>query len=445
MQALEQLERRFARILDEAVSKRELKRLVIAYSGGADSAALLHLAVRYAQKKDLDSACVHVDHGLTPESSSWSAHCVEFAHGLGVPIEVLAVEQKCPAGASVEAWAREQRYQLMLSALVRGDGLLTAHHEDDQAETVLARMFAGAGPHGLAGTRKYKVQGGFPVLRPLLAESRSTLQAYCTRHGLAWIEDPMNFDRRFDRAAIRHDILPAVDQFNAAARRNMARSAAIQEEIAAYLDSVCGDIFASHSRAPTQIPVSVIDAQPALLQKMLIRHLAVSNGLDVPGARHIKEALRQFCGEDAAGSGCVNWGPNQIRKYREHLYAVSARNLECRPNAQRIAPEEDVIFPGGVVRLARGGKVGLAANCLNDDDVVVRFRSGGECLRPSGRNGRHTLKKLFQEWGVPPWQRAFVPLIYIGDEIAAVADYCLCDPFVSGEEAGLSVVWESCL
>ncbi|MEQ8660172.1 MAG: tRNA lysidine(34) synthetase TilS, partial [Gammaproteobacteria bacterium] len=153
------LEARVAATLSRLRGACGASRLLVAWSGGLDSTVLLHLACAHARADGLAIAAVHVDHGLAAESTAWAAHCVRYAARLGVPCTTRRLAASPPAGASIEAWAREQRYAALAGQSDAATLVLTAHHRDDQRETVLQRVLEGAGPHGLAGMRELRRLG----------------------------------------------------------------------------------------------------------------------------------------------------------------------------------------------------------------------------------------------------------------------------------------------
>jgi len=177
--------------------------LWVGVSGGVDSIALLDLISRAQVPQGWRVAAVHANHALSPEADAWQAHCAHVAATLG--IEFYANKLKVPADGNLEANAREARYAYFRSMAAQCDVVVTAHHADDQLETVLLKLFQG---RGFTGIQTVGRTLGVNVLRPLLNVSRATLEAYCKTRGLQWIEDPSNQDQRYDRNYLRHEIVP---------------------------------------------------------------------------------------------------------------------------------------------------------------------------------------------------------------------------------------------
>ncbi|WP_241005985.1 tRNA lysidine(34) synthetase TilS, partial [Aeromonas media] len=149
--------------------------LLVAFSGGLDSTVLLVLAARFAREQGLALRALHVHHGLSPHADAWVAHCEGVCQQLAVPLMVERVQLQRGNGDSLEAQAREARYQRLAASLGEGEWLLTAHHQDDQLETLLLALKRGAGLRGLAGMVPDQPFAGGLLLRPLLEVSRAEL------------------------------------------------------------------------------------------------------------------------------------------------------------------------------------------------------------------------------------------------------------------------------
>jgi tRNA(Ile)-lysidine synthase len=149
------------------------------------------------------------------------------------------------------------------------------------------------------------------------------------------------------------------------------------------------------------------------------------------------------CRRDA--TPCVQWGGFVVRRYRDALYLLCRTDAPDREQVLDWSLEEPLHLPGtaGLLRARRGTGRGIQATAASAAGVRVAWRRGGERCRPAGRGQHHSLKKLFQERGIPPWERQRIPLIYLGDELAAVADMWVCHPFQAGPgEAGLLIDWQ---
>ncbi len=204
----EQLSRRLAELEDLA---ERPSRYAVAFSGGLESSVLLHALASNRAAHGRKILAVHIDHGLQPESSSWADFCKEFATDLGVDIIVKRVSVDLAAGAGPEAAARQARYDALRSILQPADWLLSAHHLDDQAETVIYNLMRGSGTSGLAGMASVRRLGNGWLIRPLLDVARGQLLQYAEAHSIDYISDPSNSDEALDRNYLRHQVLPRLE------------------------------------------------------------------------------------------------------------------------------------------------------------------------------------------------------------------------------------------
>ncbi|MGR8918494.1 MAG: tRNA lysidine(34) synthetase TilS [Gammaproteobacteria bacterium] len=431
--------------LERIVESSASSELVVAYSGGCDSSVLLELVAGYAARRGLGVCAVHVDHGLDAGSHERARFCARAAAQSGIDARSLEVDGGPAPGQSVEAWARAARYARLAEVLPPGGCLLTAHHADDQAETVLLRALAGAGPHGLAAMRELRpFHHGF-LGRPLLGLSRRDIEACARARGITWVDDPGNDDPRFRRNRLRRDALPALEYAQPGAVAGLRRLAALQRELADGIDRLCDQLTDAATGVPARLPLDLLAANEAWLRPFLLKRALVRSRLPVCGQRHLEEILARLVGARRDASPLVAWSGAEARRYRETLYLM-------RPLAPAPPPEASWLLdvarglelPWGRLSLGPAGGPALSARQVSGARLEVGFRRGGEQLVPAGRRHRRALKKLFQEWGVPPWERSRTPLLYVDGELAAVGDRCVTAPFAAqpGAEEGRAVRWE---
>jgi len=421
------------------------QRYWVAYSGGLDSHVLLHaLAALRAELGEVRLAAVHVHHGLHTDAELWTEHCTAVCGQLGVPLTVLRVDARAAAGESPEAGARAARYQALEELLGAGDVLLTAHHLDDQAETLLLQLLRGSGPHGLAAMPDRAALGGALHGRPLLDAPREALRRYAHAEGLSWVEDSSNAELAFDRNYVRHEILPRLAVRWPSARQTLTRSAGHCAEAASLLDELAAlDLAAVGGDVSSRLSVAaLLDLSPPRRRNVLRAWLR-GLGLALPSQAQLAQ-VEQVLESDWDTEPCVHWIGAEVRRYRDELHAMRplsphdpSLTLQWNVDAPLDLPALD-----GRLRATRvrGEGVRLSQECT----VTVRFRAGGERCRPAGRAETHTLKKLFQDAGVPPWRRERIPLIFIGDDLAAVAGLWVCEPFAAGaDDDGWVIDWDA--
>jgi len=417
----------------------------IAFSGGLDSTALLYSMAAVANRLPAPVTAVHVDHGLSEYSAQWAEQCAGICRRLNIPLDIAEVSVGSFSGQSLEAAAREARYGAIAELMTPGDALVTAHHEDDQAETLLLRLLRGTGVRGAAAMAPAVEFAGGWLLRPLLGVPRRYLKAYAAERDLSWIDDPSNFDTGFDRNLLRGEVIPRLTGRWPAATRLLARSASHFGEAAVLLADLARlDLGSCRGERPDTLSVSALKGLTERRVRNLLRYWLEGNGLGVPDTVHLERILREVIPARPDAEPEVVWDSGQVRRYRDDLYAV--RELPDIPDS--VLPwsgEQPVELPSGLGRLRTepaAGK-GVRRSAIIQGRAEIRFRRGGERCRPAGRNGERPVKKLLQEAAVPPWERRRLPLLYIDDRLAAVVGICVCEPFVAGSgEQGLLLEWE---
>lgn len=417
----------------------------VAFSGGLDSRVLLQALAEGQAALGGPLGAVHVDHGLHPESSAWADHCAQVCSGMGLPYVRLAVNGAPKPGESPEAAARRARYTELARWLPAGCCVLSAHHRDDQAETLLLQLLRGGGPRGLAAMPLVAPLGRGILVRPLLGLDRGDLRRYAQARGLQWLDDPSNMNTDYDRNFLRHDVLPPLRARWPSAAGSLARSAAHCAEAAELLDTLAAADLESAWGGPWgTLALAALTRHPPARQRNLLRYWLRQQGVSVPSAAVLNQILLDMPGARADGEPRVAWRGGEVRRYRDNLYALSALPPVDVGAEYLWRPGRDLEIPAalGILEACPVIGEGLAARFVTDRAVTIRFRRGGETFRPPGRAGRHALKKLFQEAGVPPWERQRVPLVYIEGELGAVAGFWVGERFQAREqEPGLALRW----
>lgn len=428
--------------VDLPISLPQLKsggRYWVAYSGGLDSTVLLHWLGRHAAHPVV---AVHVNHGLHPDADNWAEHCRRFCAELDIPLEVVPVQVTEIADYGLEAAARHARYRALTEKPGTDDLLLTAHHRNDQAETLLLQLLRGSGPQGLAAMREETRAGGSRLYRPLLMLDREALLGYAQCHGLRWIEDPSNDDRQLRRNFLRHEVLPLLEAHWPACRESLARSAELQGEAAVLLDELAlSDMKGCLGSMPGSLSVRILRALAPARRRNLLRFWLRDQGLAVPGHAHMQRLENDMLTEREDAGPVVNWHEVEVRRYRDDLLAMST--LPPAP----VATELDWNLQGALQLPAGCGT--LVAECaegaglrLQTASVTVRFSQTGERIQPLFSSHHRRLKHLLQEAAVPPWVRERLPLIYHGGCLAAVADrWIAADSAAQQQEKGWIIHW----
>jgi tRNA(Ile)-lysidine synthase len=395
-----------------------IRSLSVGYSGGVDSHVLLHRLANQGHH-DRTLMALYVDHGLQAAATAWGEHCAQVCRALNVPFRVLQINARPTPGESPEAAARCARYAALAAELGPDSALLTAHHRDDQAETLLLQLLRGAGPHGLAAMPAMSRLGQGWLLRPLLNVDRAELLAYAHAHDLQWIEDASNQDTGFDRNYLRHQVLPLLRERWPATNRTLARSARLCAETAAWLDEeAAADLAGVATDRPDCLAIPALQALSELRQRNVLRYWLRQLNLPIPEARQLQHILHDVLTAATDRNPCVRWPGAEVRRYRDVLYAMSPlRPHEARQRFIWRADEEGwptLDLPGiGQLRMQETMGTGLRPEVLAGGVLIVQFRQGGERFRPIGRAHSQELKKLLQQAGIPPWERERLPLVYL--------------------------------
>lgn len=428
-----------------AASAEAPQRYLIAFSGGLDSTVLLHMLAGSASDHGVELMAVHVDHGLQRDSDHWAQRCEAVAADLGVETHIARVSVDLASGGGPEAAAREARYQALASFMRPGDWLLSAHHQDDQAETLLLNLVRGAGPAGLAGIGEIRSFASGWLARPMLSFSRKELQDYAGAEHLSWIEDPSNSDQALDRNFLRHEILPRLASRWPEAARCLKRSSDLAAEAALLLDHIAAMDAAAATSEPgrhDQLSIDALKSLPTARQRNVLRFTVRQCGLPTPSAAQVQQVLDTvLTARDDAGP-VVRWSGAEIRRYRNRLFVLPAGVAEYSIATGHIVNDQlwQLGHGLGVLRLEADAPEGLSKDVVARG-LELRFRSGGEEFRPLGQRHTKKLKKLLQESGVLPWMRDRVPLLFSGGQLVAVADLWLAADAAS--KPGSAVHWEN--
>ena len=414
----------------------------IAYSGGLDSHVLLHALVQIRAQLKGTLRAIHVHHGLSPNADHWVAHCRSVCEALKVPLTIEKVELDGDNGESLEAQAREARYRVFAEALAKDDVLLTAHHQDDQVETMLLQLLRGGGPRGLAAMPLYRPLGKGWLARPLLDVPRAALQHYAEQAWLNWEDDESNDELRFERNYLRHQVVPVLKRQWPALEKVMGRSASHFAEASELMDELAKlDLDHCKRDEGEGLPLKALDGLARPRQKNLLRYWLREQQLILPDTIHLERILDEVVPAREDAAPLVNWRGGEVRRYRDVLYAMPPL---AAPPAQPINwdGKQTIELPQALGSLHVEQKTGQGIKVAAGQAMTIRFRQGGERCQPLGRREHHSLKKLFQEQGIPPWQRDRMPLIYVNDELAQVGNLFVCEPFQAEKNVpGKLILW----
>ena len=417
--------------------------LVIAFSGGLDSTVLLHQLVCWQQQHPAATLrALHVHHGLSPHADAWAAHCLAVCEQWQIRCDILRV-QVDSHGQGVEAAARQVRYQALRHHLRPGDTLLTAQHLDDQCETLLLALKRGSGPAGLAAMPQQLMLGENALLRPLLNCTRQQLEAWAAEYQLQWIEDESNLDTCYDRNFLRQRVLPPLlarwPHFAAAT----ARSAALCGEQEQLLDELLAEQLALLIKRDGSLLMTPLLTMSEARRNALVRRWIAGQGGAMPSREMLTRLWQEVMLSREDARPRLQLGQHEIRRYRQQIYW-----LPLWPSLRAcMIPWQDLARPLTLpqnlgVLLAERQTTGGLRLPLPDEQVSVRFQAQGH-FHLVGRAGGREMKKLWQEKGVPPWQRERIPLIYYNQTLISAPGLFVTREGDAGEAPGWQAHWHN--
>ncbi len=410
------LEARFRKTLDRVANDASADTrpdLVVALSGGVDSVVLLSLAAELKNQSRCSVRAVYVDHGLQAQSVDWGSHCADLCNHLHVGFESIKVEVDLQSGLSPEAAARDARYRAMKSRLRSGEYLCTAHHADDQAETLLLQLFRGAGINGLASMPEVSDFGVGYLFRPLLQVPQAEILEYAEHHHLKWCEDPSNSDLQYDRNYLRHELLPKLKERWPAIAQSVARSAAhCAEALVLTRELAVQDSQAENSK---RVSVTLLQSLSVVRQKNLLRNWISEHGFQTPSTVQLQQLIHDLVVASDEGRGRVSFGTAEVARYQDFLYLAKRGAFDPIPDFEYQWQQSNV--PLFVDELDWQLDAAEHANLkpYMGEPLTVRNRRGGERWRPDPSGQSTPVKSLFQQHRVPPWNRCRILFVFHDD------------------------------
>ena len=370
----------------------EGKKIVVALSGGIDSVVLLHyLHYHYAD----NLRAIHCNHNLSGYAQDWQIFCQNLCQELGVEFSLINLD--VDGSSNVENNARVARYKSLSCSLNNAEVICTAHHKNDQAETLLLQLFRGSGVAGLASMPKEKNLGKGIHYRPFLNIEKSKIIDYAKKHKLNWIEDDSNKNIDFKRNYLRLETIPKLEKEFKNLINSISRSAKHQSE-ALKLSRDLADVDIAHNDVIAQsgrIRVSGLIALEEYRIKNILRHHLNLLNFQLPSDKVLQQIVEMLSAKTDSNP-VVSWGAFEIRRFKGELYFVN--NTEEKVENFCEFYEEFKNLP----------------------NFSIRYRQDGQRVKITGKNHSQSLKKLLQEAGIPPWERNSLRMYYIDDELRAV-------------------------
>lgn len=446
---------------------------IVAFSGGVDSQALLHLIADVKANCDIsnDLLACHVNHGLSENSNDWQVFAQQQCDNLGITFKAVSVEVENKQRTSWEAQARDARYDALLSLAAKFENaiILTGHHNDDQIETFLLAMKRGAGIKGLSSIAEISSRQGVIIARPLLTFSRAEIEQYAQEQELKWIEDESNSDTTFDRNFLRHDVVPILKARWPAIGKTIGRSAQHCSESQLLLDELAAEDLSKCLKNKGMLDVSALLNLSRPRFNNLIRYYLELRDMLMPSAKQLEQLYSQLTAADDK-TPAVSVGKHVFRRFggalylTKHFESVSGHEIDITEMVTALGSSEtgkqiielpDALGSITFIENAPCTEVPSDGNqsALKEFRIIrpvqgtkisIRFRHHNPSCWPDFRQKRRPLKKVLQELSIAPWQRKRLPLLYYDEELVAVVGYFVCKEFVATTGTNnLTVNWQT--
>ncbi len=425
--------------LVDFVIRQHINQLWVAFSGGRDSHSLLHWLAQHRHMLPLGTqiVAVHINHHLQSDADAWSQHCAQVTNELAIPLVQISEKVENLPRKSLEATAREVRYRAFRSLLTPSDMILTAHHADDQVETVLLALLRGAGPDGLAAMPRVRRLGQGYLGRPWIALSRQQIEAYALHHQLNFIDDPSNYQLDFARNYLRHTVTPILKRRWPSLTKTVYRSAVLTGQHAREVKRLYKQKLKFLLSDDNGLSIENWPHWSASERHLLLRIWLKNQGIIPPNFARLN-AFSDSLSSSTDRQPQLDLATVTIRRFQLALYLVP-KLPPLEPGPWNWSPESPFICNGFGELYTETAVVGLQPIESKDDFVLTR-RQSGIYFRPLGRRHRQTLKKLFQEANVPPWWRERALLLHRNGELIAVTGLGVsADHVVTG---GWQLVWK---
>ncbi len=443
--------------LEEALAQAlaafpDARRVALAFSGGLDSSVLLHLLHAHVAERGIALHAFHVHHGLSANADQWAEHCRLVCQRLNVAFAMRHVDIARDGGSGIEEAAREARYAALGALCAEHDiGLLvTAHHIDDQAETVLLQLLRGSGIAGIAGM---EASNRAPVLlgnaaltiaRPLLDITRADLESHAREHAIAHIEDESNRDLRYARNALRQAVMPVLEQHFPGFAARFARTAQHAHAAQSVLEQIAQQDL-EHCLIGDALDLERVETMSDQRAENLFRYWFAVRGLRMPSTAWLSEMRYQLADARPEAQLCVTHPDCHVRRHRNRAYIVA------RENGRVLSDPLDFIWNGEAILhfpAFRGSlsfepaAQGIAVDWLRGRSCTMHYRQGGERLRLAADRPTRSLKQHCQTLDVPAWERETMPLVSVAGKLLYAAGLGMdCAHFGKPGEACVALRW----
>lgn len=401
-------------------------KLTIALSGGLDSMALLHLVkqIQVIHLPNLKLKAIHIHHGLSPNADEWQQHCETYCQQWQIPLQTLkvSIDKK---QHNIEAQARSARYNAFQSVLTAQDVVCTAQHLDDQVETFFLALKRGSGLNGLSAMPKSHQKYGFLLLRPLLEVSRSQLEQYAQQHQLCWVEDESNQDHAYDRNFLRSAVLPILNdrfqQFNQMVARSISHCQT-QNEL---LHQLLAEQVKKLIQKEGSLAILPLHEKNELERNAILRFWLEAQQAPILSQTQLQQLWQTVAIAKQDANPKLIIESTQFRRFQNQLFRLPL--YADLTNFNYIWDLKKVVdLPDKLGQLKMGLEKGDCRLPHQDETVSIRFTAKPDNYAIVGRTHSRTLKKIWQERQISPWQRTRIPFIFYNETLI-----CAVNQFVT--------------
>ena len=429
-------------LITNEIASLGVAKFTIALSGGVDSMVLLDLLSKAKRSSDVIKA-IHINHNLHENSKKWVDFVKDACKKYKLPLIIESINPK-QEGFGLEAEAREQRYKKFKEIILDNECLLTAHHLDDQIETMLFRIFRGTGLDGLRSIRKKAKFGKGLLCRPLINIPREAIEQYAKLNDIKWIEDPSNNNIYFDRNYLRNNIVPSIKKRWPNAQKTITRLSSLAENNQKLLHELAKEDIGEIEKFNV-LDIGILSNKSSLRINNIFRFMILKNKMGIPSLKVLENGIETLINAKS-DSPIITWDGFSIRRYKNTLYFFNPdlKQDEIRPLKMKWFIDETINLGGNrgsiQARFIKGQ--GIALNKC-PKSLEIKYRKGGEQIKPSGHKITKSLKNLFQENNVLPWVRDQIPLFYLDEELISVGDLWFNQDYKAKEqEDGFLISWD---
>lgn len=425
--------------------------IVVAYSGGVDSHVLLHAlhSARQYARLDFQLSAIHIHHGLSQHADLWQSHCQQVCKQLDITFQTANVSVAALPRQSLEAQAREARYNKLVELAPVNSQVVLAQHQDDQLETFLLQLKRGAGPKGLSAMNREWVvnaqlqpdkQVGF--YRPLLDTTQQAILDYAQQHNLKWCEDESNQNTDFERNFLRHDVLPILQNRWPEISRSVARSAALCAEQQGLLDEICANKLKSIQASANSLCLTELKPLSSSWLHQLVRYWLSELGIQSPSLTVLNQLRPEVLDAAKDATPILQWNGWQFRRFDQQLFVIKAslqkatlnkvwqgENTISLPNnmgdltfTQAASSQADIPQVNCCPQVNSPQVDDISQLTVNPNRGLITFRFGGYSARFKPVDSSHSkpIKQWFKQWKVAPWLRDSVLLVIQNEQVLAV-------------------------